>query len=297
MKGYTLRNLLFATSAFFLINTADALTSGSICPGLFALPPWGPQATVGGLLGFSHNSARQDDTDKYIYGNFLLPVLQDNNSMWYLDGRQTVSSDCCNYITNVGAGYRRIINNSYILGGYAFLDYERSGFGNNFYQGQLGGEYISPTWQARINGYVPVGDRNQSTDLAPPVNTDNQQIIIPGSVGIVEYPYLEHAEAGADLQIGSILPFAPSFFPFVEYFHFGFNQNLDTSINGGTAGLQYTYNRWFTIFAGDQYDNLRKNTALVGADITIGGASQSANPSSIVNSLMEETPFGFSGIF
>ena len=293
VKGSSLIKLLFAVTAFFLINTSEADNS-TFCPGLF--PQWSPQATVGGVLGITHNDFKSDNTDKFIYGNFLVPVLQSNDSMWYLNGRQTVVSDCCNYTTNLGAGYRKIINNSYILGAYGFFDYEHTQFENNFYQGQLGGEYISPTWQARVNGYVPIGDRNKTTNNAPPISSDDQSIIYPGSVALVEYPFLEHAEAGGDLQVGSALPFAPSFLPFVGYYHFGFDQNLDTSINGGRAGLQYTYNRWLTVFASDQYDNLRKNAVLVGAGVTLGGAASSSS-SAIVNSLMEETPFGFSGIF
>lgn len=297
MKGTTVVKFFIAISTLFLMNVANAATSDPFCPNLFALPPWGPQATVGGLLGFSHNNITDKNDDKFIYGNLIVPVKQDSNSMWYVDGRQTVTSDCCNFVTNVGGGYRKIINNSYILGGYGFIDYEHSEYDNNFFQGHLGGEYLSPTWQVRVNGYVPIGDRNQSTDNGPPIHSDEQPVIYPGSIAIVEYPYLEHAEAGGDLQVGSTLPFAPSFFPFVGYYHFGFDQNLDTSIDGGRAGLEYTYNRWLTLFAGDQYDNLRKNTALVGASIMLGGARYATNPSAIVNYLMEESPFGINGIF
>lgn len=292
MKGSTLVKLFFAASTLLLINIANA---NSFCPDLFTLPPWGPQATVGGVLGFPHNNISSENDNKFLYGNLIVPVHQDGNSLWYVDGRQTINSDCCNLVTSLGGGYRKIINNSYILGGYGFVDYEHSGYGNNFYQGNLGGEYLSPTWQVRVNGYMPITDRNEPTDNGPPIHSDDQPPIYPGSIALVEYPYLEHAEAGGDLEVGSALPFAPSFVPFVGYYHFGFDQ--DTYIDGGRAGLQYTYNRWITLFAGDQYDNLHKNTALLGASVMLGGANHAPNPSAIVNSLMEESPFGINGIF
>lgn len=302
MNGPTSFKFLIGIVSFCLISNISAanVTSNNnsqICSSLFNLPQWGPQATVGGLYGFAHNSGRDDVADKVIFGNFLVPLKQNSDSMWYIDGRQLVGSDCCFYTTNLGTGYRKIINNSYILGGYGFVDYTRSQNNNNFYQAQVGGEYLSPTWQARINGYVPVGDRTQSTNLSPPIGNGEQPIIFPGTVALVEYPFLEHAEAGGDIQIGSALPVNPSLFPFVGYYHFGFDQNLDTSINGGRAGIQYTYNRWLNIFVADQYDHLSKNLAIIGADVTLSGTNPSWNPSSVVDSLMEQTPFGYSGMF
>ena len=260
VKGSTLVKLFTAVSALFLINTTVVAQNDLFCPGLFALPQWIPQATVGGVYGFSHNGDHNDVADKMIYGNFLLPIVKDNNSMWYLDGRQNVGSDCCFYNTNLGGGYRRIINNSYILGGYGFVDYTRSQYENNYFQAQVGGEYLSPTWQARVNGYVPFSSRTQSTNLSAPIQSGQQPMILPGVVALVEYPFLEHAEAGADIQVGSALPIMPSLFPFVGYYHFGFDQNLDTSINGGRAGLEYTYNRWLNVFVADQYDHLSRRS-------------------------------------
>ncbi len=297
MKGSKLTNILIGFSALFILNSSLADYIASPCPKLFILPQWGPVATVGGMLSTTTLKDQEQNAFKFVYGNFLVPVMQDDNSMVYIDGRQTVESDCCNFITNLGGGYRRIINNSYILGGYAFFDYQRTGENNNFYQGQLGGEYISPTWQARINGYVPVGDRNQPTTLGPNVNDGNQPIIFPGSLAVIEYPFSEHVEAGGDIQVGSLLPVAPSIFPFVGYYHFGFGQDQDLAINGGRAGIEYTYNRWLTLFGGDQYDNLRKNTVLIGANVTLWGGARANYSTNPLDSLMEQSPYGFTGLY
>ena len=236
-----------------------------------------------------------EDSDKIIHGNFLVPILTDNSSMWYLDGHQYIASDCCFYSTSLGGGYRKIINNSYILGGYSFVDYTRTSNENNFFQVSAGGEYISPTWQGHITAYVPVGNTNQSTHMQPPIAGDSQPIVLPQSVTIVEYPYREHAEGGADIQVGRAFSVMPYVLPFVGFYHFGVG-NSDTYINGGRVGLEYTHNRWLTLFATDEYDNLHKNAAILGASVTLGGVNPATNPADI-DSFMEITPFGYSGIF
>lgn len=295
MKGHSLVKPIIILSTLFLVNTSQAAYTSYFSPGWLSLPsPWVPQLTVGGAPAFTNDTIHNsDDIPKIVFANVLMPILANDSSLWYLDGHQYMTSQCCFYDSSLGGGYRQIIGNSYILGGYGFWDFTRTPDSNNFYQLSAGAELLSPTWKGHVSAYVPYGNKSQSTPNSSPEGVQ-QGPFLPQAITIIEYPYQEESKGGGDIQVGRTLDFlSPSLLPFVGYYHFGFNN--DTTINGGRVGLQYTHNRWLTLFATDQYDNLNKNYVILGASVTLGTTQSPTN--SILDDLMETSPFGPSGIF
>lgn len=126
--------------------------------------------------------------------DFFIPVWQDANSMAYGDLR--VQSDHTgNYETNIGVGYRRMID-AWIVGGYGFFDYRRSErTGNGFVQGTLGVEAFTESLDLRVNGYIP-----ESAEYSTPAGTTLAQV--GGSLQIKDGFDAERALPGMDVEVG-----------------------------------------------------------------------------------------------
>lgn len=106
---------------------------------------------------------------------------------------------------NAGFGHRRIIDDSWILGGYAYFDRLRSPYSNYFSQGTLGLEFLTPNLDGRVNVYVPESKKKLASD------TVSSSVLISGnsiSVASVRSQSHEMALPGADAEVGARLPVA-----------------------------------------------------------------------------------------
>jgi hypothetical protein len=95
----------------------------------------------------------------------FVPLVQTpGKDLTYLQGRLLLSTDGGNPGGNLLVGYRRFnpANHS-ILGGYLGYDLRDSGKAT-FHQLGTGAEAIWPGFEARINGYLPIGDTRQTVD-------------------------------------------------------------------------------------------------------------------------------------
>jgi Inverse autotransporter, beta-domain/Right handed beta helix region len=99
----------------------------------------------------------------------MVPLAQDAGSMFYADARGLAGSD--DGTGSLGLGYRGQIWPGWILGGYGFLDLDRGDSGETYFQGVLGAEAMSETFDFRVNGYLPQNHENvlaEHTTILPP---------------------------------------------------------------------------------------------------------------------------------
>lgn len=87
-------------------------------------------------------------------GELRVPVWQKTKSMLFADLRFRFDDNEAEE-GNLGLGYRRIMNEDWILGVYGFADLLKPPNSNTFLQATIGGELLLKNWRLRLNGYLP----------------------------------------------------------------------------------------------------------------------------------------------
>ena len=134
-----------------------------------------------------------------------------------------------------GGGYRKIFNDSYLMGGYMLADYNRSPAGNKFWVSSFGVEVLNYSWDLRVNGYIPLGKKRWKT-----------------TTGVYE-----ETATGFDAEIGRVLPIfgATGLKLFVGSYHY-FMSETD-KVFGAEARLVWTLTHFLTVEIRDSYDGTR----------------------------------------
>ncbi|MFC1668226.1 inverse autotransporter beta domain-containing protein [Chlamydiota bacterium] len=135
---------IFYLVSFFSFSLANGTISqeqGSL------LPP--TEITLGGRFS-------EDDSNGYI--DFLIPVIGNEQAFWFINPRALQGESQVNE-QNVGIGYRRLIDNRFIIGGNVFYDTRETTHGNRFDQVGIGLEFLTEWVDLRMNGYFPLDDK------------------------------------------------------------------------------------------------------------------------------------------
>lgn len=132
------KKVLAAAVSALLLSPLPSLAAG-----------WGPNVEVFVRPG-------SDNSKIGVAG--LVPVMQSNDSMFYLDGRYWAGEDSISEF-NLGVGYR-MFNSSRtgIFGLYGAFDRRSSSTDNNYNQISAGAEYLLDNWEFRGNLYYPITD-------------------------------------------------------------------------------------------------------------------------------------------
>lgn len=127
----------------------------------FVKPKYGINFTTGPGSGYNSSFGS-------IYG--WLPFAQNGTSqLFYTEAKANLNSDNGNWGGNLAVGYRNFAAKT-ILGGY--FGYDVQGLeGWTAHQLGAGLEAMNPKWEARLNGYLPVGDRRQIIDSSESTTT------------------------------------------------------------------------------------------------------------------------------
>ncbi|MCL5260897.1 MAG: inverse autotransporter beta domain-containing protein [Gammaproteobacteria bacterium] len=181
------------------------------------------------------------------------------------------------YTAGVAAGYRKIINNSYILGGYIFADYNRSPEGYNFLVVNPGFEALGDIWDFRANGYIPTTCRHWvgSETFAENIGITKFE----EAFGHTRYDHLfqryEEVGPGVDVEVGRLIPIPKThdLRAYVGGYHY-FMDKTD-KITGVEGRMVYPMTKYISLEARDSYDKVRKNAFMFGVRLTFGGASAS----------------------
>lgn len=187
MAAMTCRNAIAFRKAM-LVGTALLTSAPLLSAQAEDVQKWGAHIELEGKIG----------TDRHLGESMLfLPLLQDDNSMLFLDARGKLDNNSSREV-NIGLGYRHILENDMILGGYGFFDRRRSPEGNMFNQATLGTELLTDNFDLRANAYRPFGETVKSA-----ASYDNIEL---SGASIVMREGQEKALNGFDAEIGYTLP-------------------------------------------------------------------------------------------
>ncbi len=120
--------------------------ASALCdPGDYDCKLYTPFASIGYLGG---------TTPSRSVSNLFLPLLQSHSQLLYADVRG-LYNEYGAWQGSFGGGYRQIVADSVIVGGYTFYDYRSTESDARFQQLSFGAEALTINSEARLNGYFP----------------------------------------------------------------------------------------------------------------------------------------------
>ncbi|MEJ2118918.1 MAG: inverse autotransporter beta domain-containing protein [Alphaproteobacteria bacterium] len=111
---------------------------------------WGPWTEIGGYAANREESRRGEAT-------LWAPLVQSSSSLFFTDIRGKIFQQDQRE-GNIAVGYRQMDASGWNFGAWAGFDRRRSQTKNIFNQLSFGAEALSPDWDVRINGYIPLDD-------------------------------------------------------------------------------------------------------------------------------------------
>ena len=168
-------------------------------------PRFGGQFTTGS--GLNNRSSYGS-----IYGWFPFSTTA-TTDLGFTETRFNFDTDNGDFSSNILIGYRQALpDNNSIFGTYLSYDFHNTG-NDNFQQIGGGLEWLSPTWEMRLNGYFPIGNRRPlvATQLIPLQTTfsqprfQNQFLAIDRRDIIQQNRLFEAALTGFDFEVGKSL--------------------------------------------------------------------------------------------
>lgn len=227
-----------------------------------------PRLTLNGQAG-SYGLAQLD----YVY-----PFFGRNESLFFIDGRyQAASLGSKEY--NVGLVYRRLVlSGQHLFGAYAWVDRLQSDQYKFFNQATFGGEFLGNVYDVRANLYLPFGTKSYQ------LGTNSSPSISGNTVSVIDQGSKQQSLAGADIEVGRVVPGIPKLHAFISYFHFGTGN--DPKVHGERARVEYNYHYNIVFTASYSYDNVRQGVGFVGVRIGLGGVDQT--PETPMRNRMED---------
>jgi O-acetyl-ADP-ribose deacetylase (regulator of RNase III) len=212
---------------------------------IFSKTEYSTQVNLDGKVGLKRFTGRIGLT---------IPLFQYNQSLLFTtiigmtDNNKNIEG-------NFGLGYRHILHQSIIVGGYGFFDYRRTLYKNFIKQLTLGFEIMTSNFEFRGNLYLP---ENKSNLLGHNNKFDARYINHRTRYHIQENDILETPMHGFDFEVGGNLPSFEQLQSFVAYYRF-FAKNV-SSINGVRIREEYKIFDWLSFGIELNYDNLNKWT-------------------------------------
>jgi len=177
------------------------------------------------------------------------------------------------YAAGIAAGYRNVINSTYIFGGYLFADYNRSPSGHYFWVANPGIEALGNIWDFRANGYFPTTCKHWigGETLAEDVGITKFEKAFGHNRYDHFVQWYEEVGPGLDAEVGRKIPLTKtlSLRTFVGGYHY-FMDKTD-QITGVEGRIVFPVNKHVALEARDSYDNVRKNVFMGGIRVTFGG--------------------------
>jgi hypothetical protein len=210
--------------------------------------------------------------------DLMLPLVGNCAHNFYLDPNLSYGSDSQGY-ADLGLGYRWIQNNTAILGGYLFGGYSHIENNARIWVANPGIEVLGSRWDAHLNAYFPMGDRNKT--LIQESNSFSNVFFTGHSEYVTNFSSFTQANqytgGGGDIKLGYQLFPQTSLKGYIGSYFFAPHLG---HVWGGAAGLEYWLASYLKVFASYTYDNLRHSTGALGLGVEFGGTHlHRTNPS------------------
>lgn len=205
----------------------------------------------------------------------MFPIAGNANELFYTDiqgklGQGKNQNDTA-WMSSMGTGYRRIINNYNLLGAYLFVEGDQTQQHNRFLLLNPGIEKLGVNWDFRVNGYFPIGTKKKFTYSA-----FGDQIGISNAVQFQGHQqfgrifnFYEEIGSGGDAEFGH--HFANLHQLALYGGGYSFNMQDHSNIHGIEGRIEYPLNPYLTILVSDTYDNEAHNTIAAGLRLSMGG--------------------------
>jgi len=202
----------------------------------------------------------------------LMPYYQQHHCLAYADV-QFEGSNTSAGILSVGSGYRQQIDQQGILGTYLFYDRVRSGSQEYYNVISPGVEYLTTSWQYRLNYYAPFGKKAHDTASGWADQFGNFSYV--AFEGHNEYD--ERATQHESLSYGGDATVSYRFQNDnrweVSVSPYAFDRDHDSTLLGSNAQINFYKTNHTQLFLGDGYDNDTHNRVYVGVAFNFGGRS------------------------
>lgn len=218
------------------------------------------------------------------FGDAMIPVLQNQKNLLFADGTVMIGQELRSTVSG-GLGYRGIKQAGLgqgILGAYLFSDYYQTRLKNNYWQLNPGLEWLNERYEARLQGYIPLSQRNQTyrhtyaDDIPERVLRDSgKHNYLGGAIGhsLINTPVnlLEEFGPGIELEAGRFFDYGKGFWVRVGGYHFSYNHAKN--VNGAEANIEAFINDHMSLLLQNNYDNQNKNRFAIGLRVNFGGSS------------------------
>ena len=212
--------------------------------------------------------------------DLLLSLKGDERRNLYLDPQAAYGSDE-QWYADLGLGYRWIQNDAAILGGYVFAGHSQVTNQSGFWIANPGVEALGSRWDARINGYIPIGSRSDDKGVFSFIQSN--QLFFSGhtqssfaTISVIDET--QQIGDGVDAKVGyQVFRNVPLKAYLGAYF---FNISNADNVRGGAAGVEYWFDQHVKTFVNYTYDNLQHSTVVGGLAVSFGGVDEArADPS------------------
>lgn len=164
---------------------------------------------------------------------FFSPILQSDKSLWFIDLRGWLDDNDTSE-NNLGLGYRKIINDKYILGLYGFYDIRETDNDNEFKQKTFGIELLTENYDFRANYY----DADEQKKLTNAQSVNSEPIIVGNQILVADQQSFETSFSGYDVEIGAKIPRIEDLSAFLAYYKFE-NDKSNIDLDGYRARAEY----------------------------------------------------------
>jgi len=225
---------------------------------------------------------------------FWTPLLQNPNSLMFLEMRGKLFEESAEE-GNFALGYRKMLPSGWNLGVWGGYDLRGTAFGSTFDQLSGGVELLSPRFDIRANGYLPLGDEETLFSATSAVGTGTPTVQLSGNDILLVTPGIvtttiatEYALSGFDGEVGMRLfgsqrPRGPELRVYGGGFWFE-HEDVAQEIAGPRARLELRFDDIIDFVPGSRltiegefsHDEVRDDKWEIGARLRIpfGGASK-----------------------
>lgn len=212
-------------------------------------------------------------------GDIMLPVYGGVNDFAYSDVMGSYGTDGT-YSASPGAGVRTTLNNQ-IIGAYFFGDYQETSLGANFWVLSPGVEWMTPKWDAHINGYFPTSTSQQtgSAEYADTFGVYNYMNPIVGTHDEYDAALAPNAVIGdgADAEIGYSFDSAGDKLrtrvSLGAYYYQAPSKTDVDNIAGLIVGFSKALTRNLSVSMANSYDQVMHYNVNMSLTLTFGGDS------------------------
>ena len=253
-------------SRLFYLFTASLLTTTFLLSGT-AMAQAGPAAGCAHYGGYASIETKLGNERDITEGALFLPVTCSAETLLFSDVRFK-GDNRDNREGNIGLGIRHLQETG-IIGGYAYFDRKKSGATDKYHnQATVGAEYLAETWEVRGNSYVPL----------------NGEKVVGGFGAVASDPFLqgsgifinqtagglitERGLWGGDIEAGYKVPLSTK----PLWLHaalFSFSGEDTSSLDGARTRATWAVTDNISLLAEGQYDDERGRQGWVGARLSV----------------------------